>query len=225
MKTFRIFPTLLLCIISCAQLPKVGPLNDQTDLELQTRCGAMFPHGKWQFVHSLEAELMGNKKVYFMGVTVTSSIHKTIECVIMTLEGLVLFEAGRDRELIIKRALHPFDKNGFAKGLMKDIQLIFFKPEGPLIESGMLENGSFVCRHQGPEGGVIDIIASLDNTFEIRRYSEDLQLIRTVKARDFKNKKSYHEWPVPGGLSLTAYGVHKYRLTMTLVDAVSEMGM
>ncbi len=215
---------ILLCaslfISSCAGLPEIRPARGPAASALQAGCEIPFPDGKWQFVHSIEAELPGGRKGFVVGVTVISSMPQTTDCAIMSLEGFVFFNAGQDREIVIHRAIFPFDKKEFAQGLMQDIRLMFFKPDGPLIESGVLENDSSVCRYQSPGGKVIDIITSPDNNWEIRQYSEALRLTRTIKAWSLKNEGPSDKWPIPGRLELTAHGSLGYKLTMTLVDAV-----
>ena len=160
----------LLFINSCASLPEMYPAGGPAASEIHAKCSAPFPQDKWQFVHYIEATLPGGKKGFVMGITVISPMTETIECVIMTLEGFVLFDAQYDQGLMINRAISPFDRIEFAKGLMEDIRLIFFKPDGPFVGSGILEDGSPVCRYKNFEGRVIDIITFPDNAWEIRKY-------------------------------------------------------
>jgi hypothetical protein len=215
----------LLCaslfITSCASLPEIHLADGPVALEVQAGCGAVFPDGNWQFVHSIEAEFPGGRKGFVMGAVVISSNPQKIECAIMSMEGFVLFDARQDQGLVINRAVHPFDKEEFAEGLLRDLRLIFFQPVGILIKSGRLKSGSSICRFQIPDGSVVDVIISPDNTWEIRQYGKDLRLTRTVQANALRNAGSPDKWPVPGKLKLTAHGSHGYALSMTLVDAVS----
>lgn len=211
----------LLFINSCASLPDMYPVNDPAALEIHAKCSAPFPHDKWQFVHYIEATLPGGKKGFVMGITVISPMTETIECVMMTLEGFVLFDARYDQGLMISRAIPPFDRIEFAKGLMKDIRLIFFKPDGPFAGSGILEDGSPVCRYQDSKGGTIDIITFPDNAWEIRQYGRDLRLSRTVRA-SFPTKASCpSQRVIASRLELKAHGPLGYELSMNLVSAFS----
>ena len=219
MKGIRILLSASLFIISCAHLPEISHLETPPPV-LQTGCASPFPDGKWQVVHSIEAELPGGMKGFVIGAIIISSIPRTIACAIMSPEGFVLLDARQDQELIINRAIYPFDKKEFVEGLIRDVQLIFFRPDGPLLETGVLENGSPVCRYQGPDGTIEDIILSSDDTWEIRQYNKDLVLARTVKAWSLKNTDSPDQWSVPGRLKLTSHGFPGYELSMTLVDAV-----
>jgi len=222
MKALCILLCASLFIASCASLPEIHLADGPVALELQAGCRTVFPDGKWQFVHSIEAEFPGGRKGFVMGAVVISSNPQKIECVIMSMEGFVLFDARQDQDLVINRAIHPFDKKEFAEGLLRDLRLILFQPDGTLIKSGRLKNDSSICRFQIPDGGVVDVIASPDNTWEIRQYCKDLRLTRTVQASSLRNVGSSERWPVPGKLKLTAHGPHGYALLMTLVDAVSQ---
>jgi hypothetical protein len=211
----------LLFINSCASLPEMYPAGGPAALELHAKCGAPFPQDKWQFVHYITASLPGGKKGFVMGITVISPMAQTIECVIMTLEGLVLFDTRYDQGLIIDRAIPPFDRIEFAKGLMEDIRLIFFKPDGQLIGAGILEDGSSICRYKNLEGETIDIVTFVDNAWEIRQYGRDLRLSRTVRASSQTKASDSSQRVIPRRLELKAHGLPGYELSMSLVSAFS----
>jgi hypothetical protein len=139
----------------------------------------------------------------------------------MTLEGFVLFDARYDQGLTTNRAIPPFDRIEFAKGLMKDIRLIFFKPDGPFVGSGILKDGSPICRYQNPEGRIIDIITFPDNAWEIRQYDKDLRLARTIRASLPTTADGSSQRVIPRRLELKAHGPPGYELSMSLVSAFS----
>ena len=210
-------------IISCSSLPQVYPVGDSAAPALHQKCSSPFPNGKWQFLHSIETIMPGGKKGLIMGLTVISATDKSVRCVIMTIEGFVLFDAQYDHRLIIKRRIAPFDSEDFAKGLMKDIRLIFFKPPGPLIKSGGLKNGSFICRHQNHDDRIVDIIIHSDHYWEIRQYTHDFCLFRTVKGYVAKNAGSTGQPEIPDRIDLTSHGPSGYTLVMNLVEAIPLM--
>ena len=215
---------LLLCIgcilISCSTLPSLEPAELSERTELPQTCQRLFPNGKWQFVHSIEAAMPGGQKGLVMGVTVISSLDKTAHCVLMTIEGLVVFDAQYDQELVIHRAVAPFDQEGFAAGLISDIQLIFFRPQGPLVETGNDRDGSSVCRYQTPEGGIVDLVIDADHTRHIRQYTAQRRLKRTVDAFFTKPETDGGGPDFPDRLELRAHGVAGYTLVMDLVEAI-----
>jgi hypothetical protein len=214
----------LLCtslfIISCSRLPNIYPADGSAQRQLHKKCRQLFPTGNWQFFHIIEVIMPGGKKSVVTGLTVISSKDKTIRSVIMTIEGLVLFDARYDHRLIINRAISPFDSAEFAQGLIKDIQLIFFKPPGVLIGIGFLKNGYPVCRYQYPDGRINDIVSHPDGNWEVRQYSYELDLTRTVKSMSVQKLDSPHQSMIPGRIELTAHDSPGYVLVMNLVEAV-----
>jgi hypothetical protein len=215
--------SLLFCIgcilVSCSTLPSLHPPDRAARMELPSLCHRLFPDGKWQFVHSIEAVMPGGQRSLIMGVTVISSRDKSTHCVLMTIEGLVVFDARHHQQLVINRAVAPFDHERFAAGLISDIQLIFFKPEGSLVETGNDPNGASVCRYQKPDGRLVDLVIDADDTRHIRQYSAQGRLSRTVDAF-FSNQESNDDGSgFPERLELTAHGVAGYSLIMDLVEA------
>lgn len=134
----------------------------------------------------------------------------------MTLEGFVVFDGEYDQQLTVHRSLAPFDSPHFADGLMDDIRMIFFEPNGPLVACGVLDNGSAVCRHGIPDGSAIDVQSLADNAWELRRYSPSQRLTRTFRILPGERTRS----GFPERMELIASGGQTYKLVMTLLEAV-----
>jgi hypothetical protein len=206
--------------IACSALPELHPVDITYRTQLSCKCDSLFPTGKWQFVHSIETTMPGGQKGLVMGVIVISSQDKTVQCAIMTIEGIVIFDARYDRRLVIQRAVAPFDSEGFAEGLIRDIQLIFFRPEGLLIETGNDKDGASICRYRKPDGRIVDLVIHGDRSWQIRQYSRQLRLKRTVTAFFSKNNSAGGPAAIPDRLELTAHGAGSYNLMMDLVEAI-----
>ena len=208
----------LLLLASCAGLPPVTPDGDA----LRSRAdeafapGAVFPEGRWQLLHAIHSELPGGRTFVMLGLTVVSSPGRSCRSVLMTLEGFVVFDGEHDGGLTVHRALPPFDSPHFADGLMEDIRLVFFAPEGPVVARGALDGGGPVRRHRLPDGGTVDVELLPGADWRIRRYDASETLTRTVRARHGPNDQ--HGFPE--SIELTASGGQDYRLTMTLLEAV-----
>jgi hypothetical protein len=188
------------CIaIACSALPEVNPVDITFAMQLSRKCDNLFANGKWQFVHSIETTMPGGQKGLVMGVTVISSRDKTVQCVIMTIEGMVVF---------------------FAEGLIRDIQLIFFMPQGLLVETGKDKDGASICRYRKSDGRIVDLVIHGDRSWQIKQYSRQLHLIRTVTAFFSKKNPAAEQATIPVRLELTAHGVAGYNLIMDLVEAV-----
>jgi hypothetical protein len=211
-------PALLLLLLSCAHLPPISPMDGASSSgiskALESRC--IFPEGEWQFLHSIRAEMPGGRNFMMMGLTLMSSRLQTRRSVIMTIEGFVIFDGEYDRQVIVHRALPPFDSPHFAGGLMEDIRLIFFEPDAPVVAFGELANGSAVRRHQTPDGTIVDIEALPGGDWQIRRYSPSHSLTRTVKALHGVGDRA----GFPETIELRACGEQTYSLVMNLLEAV-----
>jgi hypothetical protein len=206
----------LLLALSCASLPKIVPVTGADPSGPAEGCNRIFPAGKWQLLHSIEADLPGGRNSVMMGLTVLSSRLRSNRSVIMSLEGFVVFDGEFNQGLKVHRALPPFDSPGFAEGLMEDIRLIFFKPEGPAAECGILTDGSTVCRYKNPDGGVVDIVFRSTGTCEALRYDRKQRLTRIVRIPvDARSAAG-----LPQTIELTAQGKQAYKLVMTLLEAV-----
>jgi hypothetical protein len=213
---------LLLLLLSCAHLPPITPKDGAAPSGTGAAHGSrrIFPEGEWQFLHSIQVEMPGGRNFVMMGLTVISSRLQTRRSVIMTLEGFVVFDGEYDHRLVVHRALPPFDSPHFAGGLMDDIRLIFFEPDGPVVAFGELESGSEVRRRRTPDGGTVDIETLPGGNWQIRRYSPSHQLTRTVRTRHGAGGHS----GFPETIELTASGDQAYRLKMTLLEAVGIGG-
>jgi hypothetical protein len=205
----------VLLVLSCARLPKIMPVTGAVPSGPAEGCSRIFPAGEWQLLHSIEADLPGGRRTVMMGLTVLSSRLRSNRSVIMSLEGFVVFDAEVNQGLKVHRALPPFDSPDFAEGLMEDIRLIFFQPEGP-AECGKLTDGSTVCRYKNPDGGVVDIVLRYTGTCESLRYDREQHLIRIVRVpADARTGDG-----MPQSIELTARGEQSYKLVMTLLEAV-----
>jgi hypothetical protein len=206
--------------LSCSSLPRVYPSVDLATPQAEQACRDLFPKGDWQFWHSIEATLPGGQKGFLMGLTVISSANRTAHCVIMTQEGFVLFDAFYDEEISVERAVAPFDSEAFAKGLISDIQLIFFTPNGSPSETGYDKDGASICRYHIPDGRLVDLVMLGDRSWKIRQYSRQTRLERTVSAFSNQQYREENRHAIADRLELTACGAAGYSLIMDLIEAV-----
>lgn len=220
MKQLLLLLSVLGLFLSCSSLPQVYPAADSAGPQTDRACRGPFPDGDWQLLHSIEATLPGGKKGFLMGLTVISPSNRTAHCVIMTLEGFVVFDALYDGQITVKRALAPFDSEVFANGLIEDINLIFFKPSGSVTTSGSLNSGAAVCRYQKPDGRLVDIISLGAPIWEIRQYRPDNRLAQTVRIMSAKETNLADHMGIADKIELKAHGSPGYTLVMDLVEAV-----
>ncbi len=194
---------------SCAGLPRLIPADTATASKTIWACEKAFLKGKWQFVHEITVTLPVGHEARMIGVTRLSASGKTVHAVMMTIEGLVLFDGFFDGQLTVNRGVAPFDTAGFAQGLMDDIRFIFFKPDGKPATAGMTDNGFNVCRYPVTENTVVDLVLHSNGKLEIRKY-ENEKLTRKVVSQ---------QETVPKKVFFTAYAPVDYRLDLRLISA------
>jgi hypothetical protein len=148
------------------------------------------------------------EKQTLLGLIRISSDRGTIDCTLMTLEMLVLFEARYDRKIVVSRAVPPLDAEGFAEGLMRDVRMLFFAPASPPVMVGHSETGDIICRYTDSDRGTEDIVVRPTGGWEIRRYDNQSRISRIARSEG-------------DTLELRAYGLAGYRLAFTLVEALS----
>ena len=160
----------------------------------------------------------GGRNATVIGITDISFDLETIHCIIVSIEGLVLFDGVYEREVVINRGIQPFDSKEFAKGLMNDIRMVFFRPVGELTGTGILSNGSHVCRYRNDTMTIVDVIIDPNHDWEIRQY-RDGNLNRSVKA--YLNEKTIDEVrkAFPERIELSVNEDPGYALTLKLIRA------
>ena len=201
----------MLLLTACAGMPRIIAVDTALASKTIKACENAFPDGKWQFAHVIEANLPGGRDAQLIGVTEVSNRPERIHAIMMTVEGLVLFDGLEDDKLTINRSVAPFDSIGFAKGLMEDIRLMFLKPDGQPMGAGITENGFEVCRYRVSDHAVIDVMVRPDRMLEIRKYGNE-RLIRKVV---FALKPG----TIPKKIAFTAYEPASYRLNLRLISA------
>ena len=218
MKSLNLLLIILILTISCSRLPGLDSEDPSKMPDIHKKCSIPFLNGKWQLIHSIEAAMPDGKKGFVVGITVISPQTGTIHCVIMTIEGLVVFDAQYRQKVVINRGIPPFDSTDFARYLMNDIKLIFFKPDGQLIESGRQNNGSYVCRYRNNNGTIVDVITNKDNMWIIRQYNNKFCLTHTVRAY-LPKKLLVSQKMIPRRLELISHGPVGYSLVLELINA------
>ncbi len=203
---------------ACAGLPRLEPVPVDREAALARFCDAVFPDGKWRFIHAIRATLRGDSRAAMTGVTVTDSAARTLHSVMMTVEGLVVLDAVyKDGDLTLNRGVPPFDAESFARGMMADIRLLFFKPDGNPETVGFTEDGKPACRYDaGPDRTVFIAADPETGNWTLRQYRNH-RLARTVEAE--AGEVSGAGAPVPIRLTLTAHGFPRpYTLKLTLLE-------
>lgn len=216
MRQLIIMTAVLISLTACAQLPKIQMPSATDALPSHMECRALFPQGRWQLHHAIEATPPGGGKTLLTGVTVISSQNRSIDFALMSVEGLVIFSGRFDGDLTIDRAIAPFDRPGFAQGLMDDLNLLFLAPQGPLCMTGLVAQQNRICRYCLPEK-TTDIIVTNDPEWQIRQYSSRKRLSRSI---DADNIADIANTPFARKLTLKNHGLLGYQLVLKLLEAI-----
>lgn len=217
---------LLLLSPGCATLGPIEPVSPIIQKEIAARCRAHFLDRPWQLVQAVTVYLPGGDVRNAIGVTHVFPDQKRINCVIMSLEGIVLFDGVYDQEIEIRKALPPFDAQRFADTLFGDIRLVFFAPDMSTDarppETGITSFGVPVCRFEQNNGGFVEVVLKKDGLREIRRYSGRKKHVVTVDAcydRHCSQEGLKAAAEIPAQLTIYHHGLFDYRLELALIEA------
>lgn len=196
----------------CArQLPALSAVSPARAPGILRECQAIFPPGPWQATHVVEASMPMGNDTSLIGVVAADSKPEGFRSLLMTAEGIVLFNAVYRQGVIeVRRALPPLDPTGFGRAMIGDVHLLLFAPSGRLTEVGELPNGDGVCRWQRGEEAV-DAIVARGRVVRLLRF-ESGSLVREVKFGE----------PNASGLPVEAWletqGMIGYRLHLRLLE-------
>lgn len=206
---------------SCSRssVSEITPLSPSASRLIEQHCHSIFTRRALQFVHSLQFSLPGSSNASVIGITNVFPRSRSLEIIMMTVEGLVLFHARhREDHTEVLKSIDVFKSDAFSRGLIGDIQLIFLEPDGSFIKSGVTEDRTTVCRFQDEKGEITDIYPDLNNGWEIRHFNARQQPTRTVSSRGEQWSKLDRKTKFPYRLTLESHRMVDYRITMTLLQ-------
>ena len=211
MKGIRLLILTALLLTSCQTLPAINSILPQVGSK-DAVCPSPFLKEPYRLMHAIEVRMAGDTGGAIIGITVADPATRFVSCAIMTVEGMVLFEAEATPLLKVIRALPPFDSKNFAENMINDIKLIFFTPEGNIETKGTLPDGANICRWQEKSGDWIDVIARRPEGIEINRYSAYGSWQRKILLISAAEN-------VYQRIELKAKETFNYSLIMTLIEA------
>ena len=230
--------TLLSCLVAlllgaCAHPgsdPEPEQLREAHDPSLLARCQAFFPPDRQQLVHAISFRLPHDEGGSALGVLVLNG--PEIHCVLMTVEGFTLFAARSSGTDVprVERAVPPFDRPGFAAGLMRDVRLLFRPPAGRPT-TGLLPDGTPACRFHQPNR-LVDLLPQPDKGWRLHEYTSQSGLkvdgcLLTTRDVEWRLTRSIHASPPRADESLGLAAILKliatdpagYTLNLRLLEA------
>jgi hypothetical protein len=202
--------TVALMAASCASGPEIT--TSLPPPEKIFACPFPYPQTKSRFIHAIEVRRGTQATTAVIGVTLVDPASRSISCALMSAEGMELFEATASPSgLEIGRALPPLDKEGFARNMIDDIEMIFLAPQSVSVQKGTLADGAQVCRYR-TDDGLLDTVRAGDGVIRLMKYTKNGTLRRSVTLASGMSDPY-------GAIELHAPGVFQYSLIMTLIEA------
>lgn len=199
-----IFIPIIFLFSACASLPTLDPVLSVDT----TQCNRPFTVGRQQHVHAIAATLPGGKNSLITGITTVSAEQESIHVILMTLEGLVLFEGKIQKDKVnVLRSVSIFSSATFVAGLLNDVRLIFLKPSGVPIEIGRSEQEELVCRYLNLDKSIVDVMINPDGDWRLVQYDAGLHPNRSVSATNSLDR-----------IELKVSGDFGYSLDMRLIQ-------
>jgi hypothetical protein len=198
---------------ACAELPQIRPLEPSLRSAAQEACRRPFLREKYRLVHALNAVMPGDGESGAIGVLIADPRAGSFQSVLMTIEGLVLFDIAYAQGLSVNRAVPPFDAPAFARRMAEDIELAFFPPGGEPTAWGRMETGETVCRFGRAGGEVVDVMSGASGALEIRLYGSGKGLRKRVSIPRVEKPGLADELEIQGA------GRPSYRLHLRLIEA------
>jgi len=199
----------------CAHLPPLA-VGEQDRVAAIALCRQAYPAQPWRATHTLFAELPLGYHGALIGVTAADAegLHATL----LSPEGLTLFDAtqriGRDArasQLVLRKAVPPLDRPGFAAALLGDVGNAFLPPPGEPTEVGRTAAGALACRWSPAEGDVTEVELGAHGPVRIRTY-RGVRLSRLIELGGAPERGFFPK------VRLTVPGAGGYTLDLELVD-------
>jgi hypothetical protein len=197
--------------IGCAPISETTQIPNS--LEDLPGCYVIFPAESWESVHMIEATIRGWGSYSLLGVTKGEPSERSLQSLLLTPEGFVLFDAEfREDDISVRKAVAPFDSPAFARGLMEDVTLLFFPPQEKPTTWRKKTDGTMTCYWEDPYGFRTEVKGSIDTGWRIKYKDRRGEVIKEV----------FLSGPFVDGLAshieLNATHPASYQLKMTLLQ-------
>jgi hypothetical protein len=124
-------------------------------------CERVFPPAPFEATHVVEASIPFSDDTSLIGVVAAQPNNQGFRSLLLSQEGIILFDATRRGETIeVARALPPIDADGFGRHMTDDVRLVLIHPEGQRPEVGHTQQGARICRWTSGEEQVEVVLLS-----------------------------------------------------------------
>ncbi len=170
---------LTLILAACVAVPQCKPLSPQSG----TTCPDIFPDKAFRAIHKIEMNNALFGKSIFIGAAKVEPQRDALHAVLMSVEGMVLFEAKVEGgDLLVISAFPPLNDPDFTRELMADVLFLLLKPAAAPAETGADEQGLTACRWPTEAGGVLEQTLMREGAIRMRRYDKQRRTIKEAVA-------------------------------------------
>ena len=215
MRIVYLFFCILFSSCSTMQTPSMPQLLPVAEMQ-KGLCERSFVAEDWQFVHSIHFEESSGHGITLVGITVLQD--KKLKTVLMGVEGFVLFEAEEKAsgQVVVSRAMSPFDRTGFAEGLMADVRALFVEPKYSERSIANNSEGEQVCRYISENDKITDVVTASQGWNRIEQYDGKGVLQKAITAKKYREVAGAI---IPEDIVMTALGGRGYTLQLQLLSA------
>lgn len=196
--------------LACQPLPPPGLPPGSLDPQAAESCSSFYPKNSFRAIHALDISLPYGRHSAVIGITIADLISGRLRATLLSLEGLVLFDATSVNGITeVHRALPPLDTGSFAENLITDVKFLFRPPEAATLFSVSRKNGAAVCRRVINGKEIFETVSEVSQNWIIRHYNEKGKLIREATASGpvppdgFPQKMQLHVYNPGGDYSLS----------------------
>lgn len=205
----------VLCLLAaaCGGLPQIISAPPGELPQLGQACKAVFPSDVRTAIHAIEVELPGGKSSSVIGVSALDPQSGALRCVLLTSEGVVLFDGvSTALDVTVRRSLPPLDDKEFAARLFSDVRFMFLAPPGEIAAAGTLVDRRSVCRWQG-KTETVDVVLEEDGGWTVLEFKPGRgTLTRRLRAHPPVNKG------LAASSELEVKGVAGYRMLFKVIE-------
>jgi hypothetical protein len=197
--------------IGCAPISETTQIPGS--LEELPGCYVIFPAEPWESVHKIEATIRGWGSFSLLGVIKGEPSERSLQSLLLTPEGFVLFDAEfRESDISVRKAVAPFDSLTFAGELMEDVTFLFFPPKARPTTWKEKTDGTRICHWEDRYGFRTDVKGSMDTGWRIKYKDRRGEVIKEIfLSGPFVNGLASH-------IELNASQPAPYQLRMTLLQ-------
>jgi hypothetical protein len=178
-------------------------------------CSIPYPKNSFRAIHAIDISLPLGRQSTVIGIIIADLSSGRLRTTLLSLEGLVLFDATSvNRVTQIHRALPPLDTGAFAENLITDVKFLFWPENSTANISAWRKNGTTTCRRTISPAGILETRSDGSGARILRQYDEKGKLIREATASGPVSPEGF-----PQKMRLQVYrGIGDYSLSLELVE-------